>query len=184
MSTAATDFPDLERFDDTYQPAERTGFRPGLEVIPDGPHDFTILSAELTRTKNSNELILRAELRCEDTLQVIERPWFFTNPEAVARLGGDLVLLGFDADRWTSQFGRKFSEELPKAVGKLGGKRFRGTKKIGQQNGKPILFIDALLTSSSPPLPRSTPASGNPFTPPAAPESLPANPAAPDECPF
>jgi hypothetical protein len=153
MSTSAVQASELEAYDDGFTPQQPSNFRPGLEVIADGSYDFMILTADLGRTAKSKELILRLELRVEQTGQVVERAYFFTQQEDVDRLGGDLSVLGFDVGLWKPPT-RPFSKELPKAVGQLPGRRFKGTKKANSakdNSGKVFqnLYVNARLPDAA-----------------------------------
>lgn len=150
MSTSTVDAPELEAYDDGFTPQQSSNFRPGLEAVADGSYDFTILTADLGRTAKSNDLILRLELRVESTAQVVEHVYFFNRQENVDRLGGDLSVLGFDVGLWRPP-ARPFSKELPKAVGQIPGRRFKGTKKSSTKDGKTYqnLYLNARLPDAA-----------------------------------
>src|SRR5688500_6456877 len=100
---------ELSRFNDEFAPD--TGRRLGVESLPDGDYDLQILEAELTRTEKKRDPILRLALRILDgpaADREIERAYFLTSQDGVNRLGGDLLLLGFDVGKWTPQHGRNF----------------------------------------------------------------------------
>jgi hypothetical protein len=170
MSTATVSAPELEAYDDGFTPQQSSNFRPGLEAIADGSYDFTILTADLSRTPKTNDLILRWELRVEQTAQVVERSYFFRRQEDVDRLGGDLSVLGFDVGLWKAP-ARPFSKELPKAVVQLPGRRFKGTKKANPGKDDPSkiyqnLYVNARLpdaaAGSLPPPSTPAPSSAEP----------------------
>ena len=116
---------ELRQFDQQFTPS--SGRRPGIESLPDGDHDFTIISADLGRTEKTNELILRLVLRTASG-SVYEYAYFFRTQQSVDILGSDLCTLGIDADQWKPP-ARPFSSELPLAVPRLVGLAFRGKKK-------------------------------------------------------
>lgn len=152
MSTATADCSELEAYDDGFTPQQPGQFKPGLDAVTDGDYDWTILTAHLERTPQKNQLILRLDLRVEQTGLVIERPYFFDEQKKIDALGGDLSVLGFDVGQWKAPT-RPFSKELPKAVAKLPGIRFKGTKKISpnkQDPDKPWhnLYINARLSDA------------------------------------
>lgn len=151
-----SEYSDLEAFDDDFTPSQ-SGYRPGLEAVADGNYDWTILHATLDLTQRTQDRILRLELRCEQTAQVIEYPYFLRGQPQVDRLGGDLSTLGFDVGTWNSAHGKKFSVELPKAITQLPGIRFNGTKKTNSNKDNPEkpyhnLFLNARLPSADPAL--------------------------------
>jgi hypothetical protein len=140
----STEYPELEAFDQDFAPTP--GRRPGLESIADGDHDFEITAAELTRTEKS----LRV-----DGSSVVEHAYFFRNQTAVDILGSDLCTLGFDADQWKPP-ARPFSRELPDAIARLVGVRFRGKKKTSSNPKDPSkpytnLYVNQRLDASAPP---------------------------------
>lgn len=151
-------YDELATFDQGYAP--QSGRRPGLDTLPDGDYDFSIQDAELTRTQKDKELLLKLALRVESSLaemgKVVEKPYFFRTQTSVDILGSDLCTLGFDADRWKPEFGRKFSAELPLVVPKLKGMRFRGkkTSKV-EAGGKTYhnLFVNTKLAGDPMPIP-------------------------------
>ena len=149
-------FDELTAFDQEYAP--QAGRRPGIDTLPNGEYDFLILEAELSRTQKDRELILKLFLRVESSLteqgKVVERAYFFRTQTSIDILGSDLCTLGFDADRWTPEFGRKFSQELPAAMAKLEGIKFRGKKTTKVKPGGETyhnLFVNARLADDSPP---------------------------------
>ena len=153
------DFPELGVYESNFNPSAGGGRRPGLETLPDGDHDFEILSAELTRTEKTNEAIFRMELRTGGS--VVEHAYFFRTQMSVDILGGDLCALGFDADQWKPPH-RPLVRELLTAAPKLRGIRFRGKKvtkpKEGDPNKKYVnLYVNQRLSADAPP-PSYTPA--------------------------
>lgn len=120
---------ELSRFNDGFSP--NLGFRPGPEILPDGLVDLQILEAVFDRTFETKELILRLSLRALSGPLAetdFDQTYFMTRSESVARLGGDLKILGFDTDKWKMPQ-RPFSVEIEKALPKLGGIRFRVKKE-------------------------------------------------------
>lgn len=115
---------DLERFDAEY--VAQAAFAPGLDTLADGSYDFEVDFAELGRTKNANDPILRVNLRVNGGM-VIEWGSPLTSQEGCNRLGADLRVLGFDADKWRGS--RSFSKELGNAIPKLKGIKFRAIKR-------------------------------------------------------
>ena len=167
-------YEELETFDENFQPS--AGMRAGLDTLPDGTYGFEIVEADLSRTAQTQELILRLSLkvitdnrpamaihgRAIDT--IVDRAYLFRSSEAVALLGGDLMTLGFDSQDWTVANGRPFSKELPRVIPRLHGLRFRGQKKTKQNLKNPEqpyhnLTILARLpggsATSTPPMPPS-----------------------------
>lgn len=169
-------YDELAQFDREFKPEVRN--RPGLESVPDGDHDFEITSAVLEKTEKTTELILRVGLKVIETGAVVENAYFFRTQQSVDILGSDLCTLGIDADAWRPP-ARPFSRELPLAVPKLPGRRFRG-KKVTKPNAakpeKPFhnLYVNQLIGN--------TPAPAG-YSPPAA-EPRPAVGAAAEDIPF
>ena len=117
---------EIERFDDDYEASQ--GFRQGLDSLEDGVYRFTIIDAELARTQEKKDPILRLVLRVQGKHEV-ERVYFLTKQQGIDRLGGDLMRLEIDADQWTAGNGRPFSKELAKALPRLQGLSFTGKKR-------------------------------------------------------
>lgn len=135
-----------------------------LDTLPDGDYDFEILDAAMDRSFRDQALMLRVLLKvlngpCQDL--EVEHVYWFKSKRNVEFLGGALCTLGFDADRWTAVHRRKFSAELPRAVEKLPGIRFRGTKKTNKDNGTSFhnLYINARLGNTA--MPEPGPISGD-----------------------
>jgi hypothetical protein len=164
---------ELSRYDRDYAP--QAGRRPGIDTLADGDYDFSIQGAILDRTEKNREPILKLELKAAPGGNVIEHVYFFRTQDAIDRLGADLCTLGFDADQWTAQNGRRFSAELPAAVARLTGVRFRGHKTAVQKDGKTFhnLYVNARLAGT--PMPGTAPL---PRTPRPAPQpAIPTGPA-------
>lgn len=139
----STQIDDIARFDDDYKPAERFVRLPGPEALPDGTYVFTVTHAALEQTHKSSETLLKWHLKVitgPSAGLVIERPYFFRTQEAVDRLGADLLALGFDADRWSGRYGRKFSAELLKAIPKMLGLQIQGRVRTAD-DGKTYLDV-------------------------------------------
>lgn len=117
------EYEDLASFDGNFSPQAQ--FRPGLDTLADGDYDLTVVDAALDKAKGDR--ILRLGLRTQ-TGMVVERVYWLTTQEAMNRLGADLLALGFPANTWGSG-GKTLATELPAAVAKLPGLKFRGTKK-------------------------------------------------------
>lgn len=130
-------YDELAAFDQDFKP--QAGRRPGLDVLPDGSHDFQITSAEMARTEKSNDLIMRLGLRVAASGLAVEHVYFFRTQQNVDILGSDLCTLGIDADQWRSP-ARPFSRELPAALPRLVGIRFRGKKESKPKKDDPTKF--------------------------------------------
>src|SRR5579871_4659634 len=101
MSTVQ-DFSDIDRWSQQYTP-HQGGFEPGPEVLPEGLYDFEITGATLKKTDKTSETIFELGVRvlggpCAGI--GFQRPSFFRSQENLDRLGGDMVLLGLDANQW------------------------------------------------------------------------------------
>ncbi|MCC6419516.1 MAG: hypothetical protein IT429_14885 [Gemmataceae bacterium] len=122
------DFSDLDSYSSQYRP--EAAFRPGLEALANGPADFEIVSAALDKTQKSGERICRIILRVVGGITV-EWTRFLNEQRNLNRLCADLACLGFDADKWNTP-GRPLSKEIPAAVAKLPGIKFRAVKTSRQ----------------------------------------------------
>lgn len=181
----SSSFDDLDSFGAGYQP--QAGFRPGADTLADGDYDCEIVDAALDFIKGDR--VLRLGLRTSIG-RVVEYLYWLNRQEAVNRLGADLCVLGFDADRWGSANNRPLSVELPKAVAKLKGVRFRATKSSRQGSGLNAartfhdLYINCRLDGR--PMPPLTPPANH--APPAAParaaHPVATAPEVTDEIPF
>lgn len=151
---------ELAAYDDAFNPQSVPSRPPGLEALPGGSYDFEIEAAEFTRTLYSKELILRWLLRVlsgERAGLRVEHAYFFRRQQQVDVLGAHLCTLGFDADKWKPQAGRRFSDELPKAVPKMPGIRFHARKETESgSDGKTyhVLYLNARLSGVPMPGPR------------------------------
>jgi hypothetical protein len=159
---------ELSRYDQDYVP--QAGRRPGLDSLADGDYDFAIQGADLARTEKTRQPILRLELKVVPGGQILEHVYFFSEQRNVDRLGADLCTLGFDADQWTAQNGRRFSAELPAAVARLTGIRFRGHKVTVTKDGKTHhnLYVNARLAGTPMPGAAGPPRAPRPVPQPAA----------------
>lgn len=119
----ADDFSDLDNFGGTELRAQHA-FKSTIETLPDGTYDFEITAAVLDRTKDGDR-ILRMDLRVLGGA-VVEWACWLNKQTSVNALCADLVALGFDADKWGPA--RPLSVELPRAVVRLKGLKFRATK--------------------------------------------------------
>lgn len=151
--TMAEQFPELAAFERDFNPSSG-GRKPGLDTLPDGDHDFEILSAELTRTEKTNEAIFRMELRVLGG-GVVEHVYFFRTQMNVDILGGDLCTLGFDADQWKPPQ-RPLARELANVAPRLRGVRFRGKKVTNPKKDDPNkkyanLYVNQRLAADAPP---------------------------------
>jgi hypothetical protein len=150
---------ELARFNDEFAP--ETGRLLGLESLQDGDYDFQITEAELTRTLKTRDLILRLTLSVHGGPadgRAVEHVYFLTKQEKVNRLGGDLLLLGFDADKWTPQHGRNFAAEVGRTVASLRGLCFRGHKSSNQDgNGKVWHNLNISARLADRPMPSMSP---------------------------
>lgn len=120
---------ELSRFDAAYAPEFLN--RPGIATLPDGEHDVQIVRAELTRTSESRELILRRDLLVltgPARGRTIEQVNFFKKQMSVNALGAELQLLGYPTHEWTAAAGRSFSVELGRALPTLAGLKYRARK--------------------------------------------------------
>ena len=143
-----SEYHDLEQFDGEFVPQQNPNFQPGLDTIADGSYDWTILHASLDLTPRTQDRLLRLELKCEQTTQVVQHTYFLTGVDRVNMLGGDLATLGFEVGTWTAEHGKKFSQELPKAVAELPGIRFKGTKKANPGKNDPTKVYHNLYVNS------------------------------------
>jgi hypothetical protein len=128
MTSATGDF-DLERFDDVYEPEKAGQFDPGPEILPDGDYDFVILGGSIGPAGTDKVLRLKLQvLGGPHDGDQLTRTSFINSNDAVNHIGKDFKTLEFDADKWKPVFGRRFSVELPAAVAKVRGIRFKAKK--------------------------------------------------------
>ena len=147
---------ELSRFDDEFHP--RAGRKPGIDSLPDGSYDLEIVEAELARTQEQRLAILRQGLRVlsgPHAGMVVENVYFLETQENRDFLGADLGTLGFDVHEWRAARGRGFSQELPRAVEAMRGRRFRGKKETNKK-GYAALYVHARLNGTATPMPAAT----------------------------
>jgi hypothetical protein len=171
------EFSDLDTFSNDYKAAP--AFMPGLATLADGDYDFEVVEATLDHIKADR--VMRMHLKVGGG-RVVEHLYRLASQYGINQLGADLLALGFDSDKW-GQPSRPLSVEIPKAVAKLKGVRFRGTKKRRTgSDGKEYydLFFSGRVAGAAMP---------NYASPPAAPTQrviapAPVGPAADDDIPF
>jgi hypothetical protein len=156
----------LAQFDSDFRPEQP--IRPGLETLSDNQdYDCQITDARLDATRTGQRL-LRVGLRINNGTVIEHTYWLNTQMDA-NRLGADLCTLGFDAGQWSAASRRPFSQELPRAIARLPGIRFRARKSStpGKQGDKVFhnLHLNAVLSGK--PLPQARPAKPAPETAPA-----------------
>lgn len=128
----------LDQFDNAFRPS-RPGMRQGIESLPDGEYTAVVSGSQLTKTKNTGADIVRWTLVVEGDLGdgTYEHTTFLSSQQNVNALGSDLMAIGVPCDSWTAANGKRFSVELPKALGNLTGVRISISKTSSEgQNGK------------------------------------------------
>lgn len=176
-------YADLASFDG--QAAPQRAFAPRLDSLPDDDYDFEIKTAKLDQLQGKR--ILRLGLRTSTGREIEHLYWIETQMNMNSLLA-DMVVLGFDANKWGAAHQRSLQVELPKAVGKLAGMKFRARKTTregsGQNVGKKFadLHIAGPLSTTPRPMPSVQQASANG----PAPTPVGAGGGSPpkDDCPF
>lgn len=129
----------LDQFDGAFRPS-RPGMRQGIDSLPDGEYTAVVNRAELTRTKNTGADIVRWTLTIESDIGEgqYEHTTFLSSQQNVNALGSDLMSIGVPCDTWTTANNKRFSVELPKALGSLAGIRVSVSKTSSENssNGK------------------------------------------------
>ena len=112
---------------DSYEPEYRPehAFRAGIDTLPDGDYEMSVIDQAFDSAQGKR--IFRLGLRTASGA-VVERTYWIEDQRNLNALCADLLLLGFDADRWGRSHGRPLSVELPKAAARLVGIRFRARK--------------------------------------------------------
>ncbi len=171
-------FDDLASFDRDARP--ETIMTQRLDTLGDGDYDFEITEAKIDRTgkDHDGDRLCRATL-CVNGGRSVEHTWWLNRQEAMNAFLADLCTLGFDADKWGGSSGRSLAAEIPKAVARLAGIKFRGTKRSSDparsKDGKTTyhnLFINAVIQGR--PMPGSAPAAPNGVAPPPPTSAPPA----------
>jgi len=166
----AFDYSCLDAFEQNFVP-QQTGFRPGLDALPNGAYDMEITDARCDYIKS--DAVLRLGVRPIGGATV-ERLYWLTTQDNLNGLGADLCVLGFDADKWKAR-GHKLSMMLPPVLAKLPGIRFKATKTsragTGAYTGKvyhDLCVVTRLATGNQ--MPASSPElpAGNSQVPDAA----------------
>ncbi len=147
-------YDDLASFDAGYKPEQP--FRMGLEVLPDGDYDFEITDAALGRA-TTGDRILKVGLKTNG--KTCERTYWLKTQANMNALGADLLVLGFDSDKWGAN-GRPIAQELPKAVSRLPGIKFRGRKEARVKDKETYHNLHIAGRIAGEPMPTSQ-ASGN-----------------------
>lgn len=175
MSSVLQDFPELAGFDDGFKPQKGLNIKPSVDVLQDGEYDFEITDAKLDRAKDANKTLLfviglRVISGKLEGKEVQKEHWL-KDQRSVDILGGELQVYGLDADQWTFENGRKFSEEIVLGIPKLPGVKFQGrkTSKPDQHNPNKIyhnLFVNTRI---------GAPVASSSTVPPTASKAPPAN---------
>jgi hypothetical protein len=161
---AAPVYDELDSFEHEYQP--RLGLKPSVESLPAGTaFDFEILKAELKKPKD--KLLAEAVLRCLTAPfagQEFQHTWWLDKPDRVNFFCGDLLKLGFDSDKWGEANKRPLKAEIPAAVLRLPGRRFRGgNRKSTKDNKEYVNFnVDVALPSGGTVAPPPPPGNAKP----------------------
>lgn len=178
-NTPAEDYSDLDNLGGTYAPQH--AFKPGIDTLPDGSYDLEIESATLDRV--NADRVARVGLKIAGGTSVEWTVWL-SRQEGVNGFCADLAVLGFDTDKWGPANNRLISVELPKAVSRLKGIRFRGSKTHregkGTNLGKVYHELRVLCRLDSRPMPPVGPTNGSAAPHPA---QTPQTPAAPVRSP-
>lgn len=151
---APVNFDFLDQYGTEAKPIAKSNIKPGLEVVPDGPHEFTITGKELKKNDQYGE-ILELVLRVDDGIEV-QRGWWINSQENVNALLADLGCLGFPVQTWAGpQFKNHFAAALPKLIGL----RFQGAKTTRPNKDKPEkpyvnLYITGLVRAGGMPAPQ------------------------------
>lgn len=167
-----------------------------VEDLPNGDYDFEIVSATLEQVGEKCDRICRLNLRIVDGAAVQWTCWLNEQKKMNTFLA-DLSAMGFDASRWGDAFQRPLSREIPAAVAKLPGVKFRGHKSSRADNrpGVNRVYQDFRVVcriDSGRPMPplgpsqaTQTPAPTSSNGPSARPTQMPAAPApVEDDAPF
>lgn len=129
-------------FYDTYEQDYKPEHRYALDIkaLEDGPHEFEILSAQLV-TANNGKPILECSLKVDGGL-TIKHSWWHDSQDGFNAMCADLLILGFDADKW-GRGGKPIREALPAAVARMPGLRFKGLKRTRVVEDKPMPGVPA-----------------------------------------
>ncbi|MCC6420827.1 MAG: hypothetical protein IT429_21540 [Gemmataceae bacterium] len=122
------DFGELDSYGNEYRPQYVIATK--TDSLPDGHYDCTIVSASMDRI--NADLVVRINLRTQDGSSVEWLHWLNKQP-AVNGLCADLASLGFDSHLWNTP-NRPLSREIPAAVAKLAGIKFRALKSSRPDN--------------------------------------------------
>lgn len=144
---------DLTEFDQDFAPV--SGRKLNLEDLTDGDYVFEVQSAILDITKHTSDKILKLLLYIVDGPSkdnTVERAYFLRGQEVANEIGADFRALGIDTESWRSDKGGKFSMELPKAMVRIKGVRFKGKKVTRRGKDKHFhnLYISSFLEGHGP----------------------------------
>ena len=149
-----SDYSDLDGFNDEYVP-ENHGFTPGLDQLPDGPYEFTVVRAEVgwsKRATQNGDRVIRVELSVSNGMAV-EHVYWLNRQKEVNQFGHDCGVLGLDSKSWGKP-SAPLSKALPAACLALRGRRFRGFKSSnkGKQGDKVFhnLAVNVRLPDAKP----------------------------------
>lgn len=123
-----SDYSDLDGYNDEYTP-ENSGYTPGLDQLPDGAYEFTVLRAEIGWSKrkiNSGDRVIRVELQVSNGMTV-EHTYWLNKQRDVNQFGYDCGVLGLASREWGKP-AAPLSKALPAACLALRGRRFNGFK--------------------------------------------------------
>lgn len=127
---------EMAALDGEYEARQSFGGLPRTSDPGDyGNYLCEIKKAEPTKTPQSGNNVIRLLLYAHSgplAGYLIDHSYFVDEATGTARLGGDLVLLGFDADKWTAAHKRRFSVELAKHLPQLVGLCFQAKKELSK----------------------------------------------------
>jgi hypothetical protein len=123
------DFADLDGYGDQFCPEHQV--KSSVKDLPIGTYDCEITHAVLERTRNENKPIVRIVLTVTGAGE-LEWSFILNKQFWVNELCAELVVLGFDAHKWGPKNNRPLSVEIPKALARCAGIRFRARRKDGE----------------------------------------------------
>lgn len=130
-------FEQFDSFGADYQPM--TGFAPDVKSLPLARvMQFEVIRAELKRPKGDDLCEMTVKCLTPGLEGEYRHTWWLNTTGSFNMFAGDMLKLGFDADKWNTP-NRPLSAEVPRAVARLAGIAFNGMnetstdKKTGKE---------------------------------------------------
>lgn len=140
---------EFDSYEGDYEP--KTGFAPDVKTLPVGRMmEFEFTSAAIKSVQSKT--LVESTVRCltPGLEGEYQHTWWIYSAQKFNFFAGDLLKLGFDADKWGSAHNHPLSVEVPRAVARLTGIRFRAMNTTRQTKDGDFTDFKILGKANSP----------------------------------